>query len=474
MQFASYVFLFHFLPAFLLLYWAVPVLTKQWVDQRRTRSLLIAAASYAFYGWWRPDFVWLMLVSSLTDFYAGRGIGLARDRGGRGRGYLLLSLGVNLGLLAYFKYANFGIETFNALAASLGVSGVENWSKVILPVGISFYTFQTMSYTIDVYRGVVKPLPPSRFVDFLCYVALFPQLVAGPIVRYKEIEAELEDRRHKLQDFYRGVLMFQCGLAKKLLLADMLHPVAEAAFQGQALSAGDSWIGALAFTFQLYFDFSGYSDMAIGLGLMLGFHFPVNFSSPYKSGSIAEFWRRWHISLSAFLRDYLYIPLGGNRRGPVRTYINLMATMLLGGLWHGANWTFLVWGAYHGGLLGLERRGGKGPVYRFAPRPLRILATLLLVIVGWVIFKSPDLPAAGQYLACMAGAGPVPSAPLDFRLLPTLVLSIAAAVALFAPASQMLAMRDRLPWVLLLQFLFVLSVAELFRKDHVPFLYTQF
>ncbi|HMS18650.1 MAG TPA: MBOAT family O-acyltransferase, partial [Planctomycetota bacterium] len=355
MQFASYVFLFYFLPGFLLLYAAIGPATKNFVDPRRARSFVIAVASYIFYGWWRPDFVWLMMVSSLVDFVAGIRIGKAKEQGGRGKVWLLLSLATNLGLLGYFKYANFGIAAFNDLAATIGIGGVENWSPVILPIGISFFTFQTMSYTIDVYRGVVDPLPVRRIVDFLCYVSMFPQLVAGPIIRYKELEVELRDRTHSLDLVYKGILLLQCGLAKKILIADPLHTVSEAAFSGQALGFVDAWTGAFAFTFQLYFDFSGYSDMAIGLGLMLGFHFPVNFNSPYKSDSITDFWRRWHISLSSWLRDYLYVPLGGNRKGPVRTAINLMITMLLGGFWHGANWTFVIWGFLHGLALAVER-----------------------------------------------------------------------------------------------------------------------
>ena len=311
MVFASGVFLYYFLPLFLALYYLSP---------RRVRTLVVALASYVFYGWWRPDFVLLMLLSTVVDYTCGERIVAERGRGRDPRRWVWLSVCLNLGLLGYFKYANFGVDTLNAILASAGHDGVE-WTKVILPVGISFYTFQTLSYTVDIYRGHAQPV--KSFTDFMCYVAMFPQLVAGPIVRYSSIADQLHGRTHTVGKFYRGVLAFQAGLIKKLLIADVLGDLADQAFSGDSLGLLDSWLGTGAYTLQIYFDFSGYSDMAIGLGLMIGFSLPANFNSPYHSRSITDFWRRWHISLSTFLRDYLYIPLGGNRLGPLRTYVNL-------------------------------------------------------------------------------------------------------------------------------------------------------
>ena len=462
MVFSSPIFLYWFLPAFLLLYYASP---------RTWKSLTLTLASYVFYGWWRPDFVILMLISTVVDFGCGRAIAAAQQRGSMGRGWLVLSVLVNLGLLGYFKYANFGVETFNGLLEAWGLAPVA-WSAVILPVGISFYTFQTMSYTIDVYRKVAQP--QRRLVDFMSYVAMFPQLVAGPIVRYNTIADQLVSREHTQAKFYQGVLAFQCGLAKKVLIADPLGGLANHAFAADALSAGDGWLGLLAYTLQIYFDFSGYSDMAIGLGLMLGFRFPINFDSPYKSIGITDFWRRWHVSLSTWLRDYLYVPLGGNRKGPIRTYFNLVTVMVIGGLWHGANWTFLAWGAYQGLWLILERLVGRRAFYAWAPRPLQVGLTFVIVMIGWVFFKASDLPAAIDYLGFLVGVGGENVSPLRIGQLSILALVVGTLIAWFMPNSQRLLGRAPRWWVLLLQFLFLIALLQLHFHDHVPFLYYQF
>ena len=467
MVFTSTIFLYAFLPAFLLLYALAP---------RAMRSLLIAIGSCVFYGWWNPSFVGLLLASSVIDYWLGGRIASDRRRGaGSGRRWLVLSLVANLSLLGWFKYANFGVQTFRALLQGLGFAGDFAWVDVVLPVGISFYTFQTMSYTIDVYRGEVQTA--ASFVDFLCYVSMFPQLVAGPIVRYSVVEHELQHREHSLAKVQRGVLFFQTGMVKKLLLADALAPLAGAAFStpdaGQ-LGGVDAWLGILAYTFQIYFDFSGYSDMAIGLGLLLGFHFPINFDAPYRSRSITEFWRRWHISLSTWLRDYLYVALGGNRRGTLRTYGNLMATMLLGGLWHGAAWNFVAWGGYQGGWLVLERLAGKRPWYGSAPPFVRTAITFLLVMVGWVLFRARDLGHAGDYLGTMFGMGSGEAA----RLLPSAPLcelGIAAVVVWTMPTSQRAVARAHPAFVVLLQLLFVLAALQLrAAPENIPFLYFQF
>ncbi len=272
------------------------------------------------------------------------------------RNALLVSIVSNLVMLGFFKYFNFGLDSYNAAMSSLGLD-VATWHpvlRVVLPLGISFYTFQSLSYIIDVYRGDAKAM--RNFVDFSCFVSMFPHLVAGPILQFSFLARQLEERSMTVEKFARGVALFSLGLGKKVLLANPCGHVADAVFDAGTAVALDAWYGAIAYAFQIYFDFSGYSDMAIGLGLMLGFIFAKNFDSPYKSASITEFWRRWHISLSSWLRDYLYISLGGSRAGVWRTYRNLILTMLLGGLWHGASWNFVIWGGLHGGSLAFERR----------------------------------------------------------------------------------------------------------------------
>ncbi len=462
MIFASAIFLYWFLPLFLAGYYLAP---------KRLRSTWITLGSFVFYGWWRPDFVLLMVASTLLDYTAGARINQAQARGERGRAWVTLSCVVNLGFLAYFKYANFGVDTLNDVLRAMGYRQIA-WTAVVLPVGISFYTFQTLSYTIDVYRKVA---PPARnIVDFASFVALFPQLVAGPIVRYNTVAAQLVERTHTLSKFWRGVLYFQAGLAKKVLIADFVAPLANDAFSGGGLNALDAWIGTLAYTFQIYFDFSGYSDMAIGLGLMLGFAFPINFDQPYRSRSITEFWRRWHISLSTFLRDYLYIPLGGNRLGPVRTYVNLAATMLLGGLWHGAAWTFIAWGAYQGFWLIAERLSGKASFYAWAPRPAQIAITFVLAMFGWVLFRATSLPSALEHMSAMLGAAGHIDRALLVLPLQWAALAVAAVVAWGFPTTQERVHRASPGWVLTLQPLFLLALVQLHFENDVPFLYFQF
>jgi alginate O-acetyltransferase complex protein AlgI len=268
-------------------------------------------------------------------------------------------------------------------------------------VGISFYTFKAMSYTIDVYRGDARPM--RRFTDYMCFEAFFPDLVAGPIIRYSAIEEQMRVREHTLDKFARGVVFFAFGMGKKILLANPMGHIADAAFAAGPLHAHDAWFGLFGYAFQIYFDFSGYSDMAIGLALMLGFVLIQNFDSPYKSESITEFWRRWHISLSTWLRDYLYIPLGGNRKGERRTYLNLMVVMLLGGLWHGASYNFVIWGGIHGGMLAFERAQGKDSPYRRLARPLRIAITFIIVCLSWVFFRAKTLPQALGYFGSLFG-----------------------------------------------------------------------
>ncbi len=416
MVFSSNLFLFYFLPAALLLYYAVP---------RRGKHLVLTSVSYLFYGWANPFFVWLLLFSTVVDYFCGlviawKGFGWVSRRGVPAdvpmldeggprlpvqRAALIVSIITNLGLLGFFKYFNFGVENINALSDLIGIPWLrlDLVFRVTLPLGISFYTFQSMSYTIDVYRGHAAAL--RGFVDFACYVSMFPQLVAGPIIRFSEVADQLISRSHTVEKFARGAAFFAMGFAKKILLANPCGKIADVAFEAGALEIVDAWYGVLAYAFQIYFDFSGYSDMAIGLGLMLGFMFPKNFNSPYLAESITDFWHRWHISLSSWLRDYLYIALGGNRKGRVRTYVNLALVMLLGGLWHGAAWNFVVWGAIHGVLLALERMRGKASAYGRLPRPARIAVTFIIVLIAWVFFRAPDVGSAFRYLGAMFGIG---------------------------------------------------------------------
>ena len=388
-------------PIFLLLFLPL-VLLAHFVIDRRWRNVLLLVSSLLFYAWGERVFV-LVMVASIGVNYV---IGMAVDRGRtRGKGRMAVGIGIacNLGLLVAFKYLNFLDRSLGGLVEDLGGSWTE-LSDVHLPIGISFFTFQAMSYLIDIYR---RQAPLQRNpITFALYISLFPQLIAGPIVRYRQIAAELTQRVICLEGFAAGVRRFIIGLAKKLVIADTVGVAADQVFglANSDLTAGLAWFGLLAYSLQIYFDFSGYSDMAIGLGLMLGFHFPENFLHPYVSRSVTEFWRRWHVSLSSWFRDYLYIPLGGNRRGERRNYCNLAVVFLLCGLWHGAAWSFIVWGAWHGLFLVVERRG-LGPWLDGVFAPMRHLYLLAVVMLGWVFFRAETLGQAGHYLLALAGLG---------------------------------------------------------------------
>src|SRR3954469_3563718 len=411
MVFSSQIFLFYFLPLVLAAYYLLPF---------RARTALIAVSSYVFYGWANPIWAVIMFFGSSVDYVWGLlllrmsrlpdvdglppviGPEVVRTRGMKLT--LATSIVTNLGLLAVFKYTGFVAENINALGALLGSSTqLVPVLHVVLPVGISFYTFKAMSYAIDVYRGEARPM--RRFTDYMCFEAFFPDLVAGPIIRYAALEEQMRVRQHTLDKFARGVAFFAFGMGKKILLANPMGHIADTAFASGPQHAYDAWVGIVGYAFQIYFDFSGYSDMAVGLALMMGFVLIQNFDSPYKSRSITEFWRRWHISLSTWLRDYLYIPLGGNRKGPVRTYVNLMTVMLFGGLWHGASWNFVIWGAIHGGMLAFERAQGKASPYRRLPRPARVAATFVIVCLSWVFFRAKTLGQAVTFFASLFGAG---------------------------------------------------------------------
>jgi alginate O-acetyltransferase complex protein AlgI len=481
MVFSSHLFLFYFLPLALVAYYAVP---------RWGKHLALTVLSYLFYGWANPLFMVLMLTSTGIDYVCGLVISRQFRRswrepveplepGRRGRGQKLavaVSVCSNLSLLGFFKYFNFATESYSALVQWLGFSGLSaEWMfKVTLPLGISFYTFQSMSYTIDVYRGRARAI--RNPVDFACYVSMFPQLVAGPIIRFSEVDDQLRHRTYTLEKFSRGAAFICMGLAKKVLIANTVGKVADLAFDAGSVGVLDAWVGVVAYAFQIYFDFSAYSDMAIGLGLILGFVFPKNFDSPYLSTSITDFWRRWHVSLSTWLRDYLYIPLGGNRKGPRRTYVNLAMVMLLGGLWHGASWNFVIWGGIHGAMLAAERLRGKTSFYRRLPRPARIAMTFAIVCFAWVFFRADTLGEAVDYCGAMVGlAGVQQGAGLIGGVIyqPYYVLAMLTAAAVTWGAPQTWDFTRRLSWpkIAVCVAMLWLSITVLTTQEFNPFIY---
>lgn len=399
MVFSSFVFLLVFLPLVLLLYYICP---------GRVRNLLLLIASLIFYAWGEPVYVLIMVFSIFFDYVNGRLIERFKNRNSpwKAKAALVIDLCGNLAILGFFKYADFFIGNLNTITGA-GISLLH----IALPIGISFYTFQTMSYTIDVYRGVVPA--QHNILTFATYVTLFPQLIAGPIVQYKTVEKELTERKVTLRDFSEGAFRFSVGLAKKVLLANQIGSLWDTISRLNQMSVATAWLGAVAYTFQIYFDFSGYSDMAIGLGRMFGFHFLENFNFPYMSKTITEFWRRWHISLSSWFREYVYIPLGGNRKGLACQLVNIMIVWMLTGLWHGANWNFVLWGVYYGVLLMIEKLfllkwldklpGWVGHIY-----------TLFLVVIGWTIFAQTNLQQLGAYLKTMFGIGQAVFVDSDF------------------------------------------------------------
>ena len=415
MVFSSVIFLFCFLPLVLAAYWIAP---------RRARNGMLLVASLIFYAWGEVFYVGVMLASIAMNYAFG--LWLDRARGGRDERFALaIAVIANLGLLGWFKYANFLVENVNRLLTGNPGAPIE-LAPVHLPLGISFFTFHALSYLIDVRRGVSPPM--RNPANMALYIALFPQLIAGPIIRFHDIAASILQRDSRVSDVAAGVRRFIIGLGKKVLIANVMGRAADSIFEipSAQLTPGLAWLGALSYALQIYFDFSGYSDMAIGLGRVFGFRIRENFEHPYVSRSVTEFWRRWHISLSNWFRDYLYVPLGGNRSGTSRTYLNLLIVFLLCGLWHGASWTFVVWGLYHGGFLVLERsfRGRRLRVWS----PLAHAATLLVVLVGWVIFRAETLSQAGAFLAAMAGQAPVTGTEwyLEMYLDPVFAMAFAA------------------------------------------------
>lgn len=382
MVFSSVIFLFVFLPITLGIYFLI---NPKW------RNIWLLCASLLFYSWGEPKYIVLMLVSIVSNYFFALEID---KRAGRIKKVeLILSIALNLGLLIYFKYFNFIIENINNI-----FNKDIKWNYIALPIGISFFTFQSMSYVIDVYR---KKANVQRNILYLAlYISLFPQLIAGPIVRYEDVEKQIVYREITIDKAVNGIRRFMIGFSKKVLIADQLAPFVDAAFSSQNLSAPLAWTGAIAYTLQIYFDFSGYSDMAIGLGKIFGFDFLENFNYPYVSKSIKEFWRRWHISLSSWFRDYVYIPLGGSRKGVVRTYVNLFIVFLLTGIWHGASWNFVVWGLYYVVFLIIERMGFD-KILNKLPIVIQHIYACIIIIIGWIFFRADSLTAAIKYIKAL-------------------------------------------------------------------------
>ena len=452
MVFSSLTFLCLFLPLTLSVYYLCP---------GRWRNVVLLAASLVFYAWGEPRYVLLMILSILVNY--GFGLLLGREDRLR-RLWLILSVVFNLAMLGLFKYADLLVRTFNALTAGqLPLLGLA------LPIGISFYTFQAMSYTVDVYRG--RTAAQKNPIRFGAYIAMFPQLIAGPIVRYSDVETQLAERQVTSEDFAGGLIRFSVGLAKKVLLANQLGSLWALASAGTP-SALLAWLGALGFALQIYFDFSGYSDMAIGLGAMLGFRFPENFNYPYTAGSVTEFWRRWHVSLSTWFREYLYIPLGGNRRGPARQMLNLAVVWTLTGLWHGADWNFMAWGLYYFLLLAAEKLFLLRWMER-APLLGRIL-TLLAVTFGWVLFACETAALPGYLAALFGKQGFLADGDLYILRKYLLLLLVGALGCTALPHRLFARIRSFWPKAVGSLALLFLSLTFLIADSFNPFLYFRF
>ena len=488
MPFSSLLFLSGFLPVFLALYWASP---------RALKNIVVLGFSIVFYAWGAPRLLPVVLALGVIDYWLGNVVARTRvaERSAsaadaarlkrRARLVVAFAITMHLSVLAYFKYSNFLVAETNGLLALLPKGMKLTWAEVPLPIGISFLTFEEISYLVDVYRGDARP---ARSVSrYLVFLMLFPHSIAGPIFRWKDLEKQLDERLHSVSHIVDGFARFSLGLAKKVLVADAMAVIVDPIYAAEPGLIGFrlAWLGAIAYTLQIYFDFSGYSDMAIGLGKMAGFQFKENFDAPYGSASITEFWKRWHISLSTWLRDYLYIPLGGSRLGERRTRINIMIVFTLSGLWHGAAWTFVVWGVYHGLLSVAERTRGVQRIRSALPIVANVLLTFLLVLVGWVFFRAPTMRVAEHLLAAMAGLAARPAMAeslVDGRVLPNQSLFVLVIACLLVAASRLVSsMRERdltgrlRPLGLALAPLaLILSIAQLVNSGFSPLIYFKF
>ena len=389
MVFSSTVFVFLFLPITVLVYAII---------REELRNYWLLLASIVFYAWGEPKWVLLLGISTVVNYCSG--LLLAKlQKPGRRRLVLTLNCVFNIGILFYFKYLTFSVSIVDRLLHTSLVAGSDWLRGIVMPIGISFFTFQIMSYVIDVYRGQV---PAQRsIIKLALYIMLFPQMIAGPIVRYIDVQKEINSRSFTMDGLYTGARRFMVGFTKKIIISNRMAEIADLAFAQANPTSGMAWLGIVCYALQIFFDFSAYSDMAIGMGHMFGFHFLENFNYPYIALSVQEFWRRWHISLSTWFRDYLYIPLGGNRKGTLRTYRNLLIVFFITGLWHGASWNFIVWGLFHGAFQLLERFKWYKAFLSHVPKPLRWLYAMLVVLVGWVLFRADDLPAALTYIQHM-------------------------------------------------------------------------
>lgn len=450
------------------------VLTLYYITPRRFRNLTLFIVDLVFYAWGEPWLVILMLFSILLNYTSGIFIGINREKKGLARFIFILSVILNLGLLGFFKYAGFIGETLNMVMPFLNIPILE----IALPIGISFYTFQTMSYTIDVYKNTVKV--QKNIITFGTYVSLFPQLIAGPIVRYEDVAEQLMHRKETLQGFTDGVKLFLIGLSKKVLLANEMGNLWDAVREsGTQSGALGSWVGIIAYTFQIYFDFCGYSEMAMGLGKMFGFDFLKNFDYPYISKSITEFWRRWHISLGTWFREYVYIPLGGNRKGLYRQIINIAVVWFLTGLWHGASWNFILWGLYFGVLLMIEKLFML-KVLKKAPAIISHIYSIIIILFGWILFYFENLNEMGIFLARMFGSdGFMMSGDISVKIIsyiPLLIVSAITSTPLISKlyhkikSKPILYVIDNAGCVLAL----LLCTAALVSSDYNPFLYYKF
>ncbi len=475
MVFSSSIFLLYFLPVFLLLYFVIG---------RKGKNAVALLASLLFYGFGSPRFLLILLSSIIIDFFIVRR--MAETEEPKRRKWLLVaSVVLNIGLLAYFKYANFFVENMNAVLAAFGVASVQ-WTKVVLPIGISFFTFQKMSYAIDVYRKTSFPL--KSIFDYALFIMLFPQLIAGPIVRYNEIATQITNRQanETIDNKILGLYRFIIGLSKKVLIANVLGEYVDQVFALPTSQIGFSgaWVGILAYTFQIYFDFSGYSDMAIGIGRMIGFTFPENFNNPYISQNVSEFWKRWHMTLGRWMMDYLYIPLGGNRKGKARTYLNLWIVFFLSGLWHGAAWNFVAWGVFHGTFIVLDKL-----FWIKKSKPLgripHVLITFVIVSIGWVLFRADNLSYAFHYIGnmfFMNGNGM--AVPCDAQFIVVMILALLFSfIGLTRLGEKLQAFFfDRSSynvrqyvWVgLLMILLLVVSLSFILKGSFNPFIYFRF
>lgn len=476
MVFSSSLFLLFFLPVFLILYYLTPVKLKNW-------TLLLF--SVLFYSWGAPVFVFVVIGTTILDFYLVKEIHKTTVEK-RKLLLMTISITISVGLLAYFKYVNFFIENFNALLKIINVTEVK-WTRVVLPIGISFFTFQKITYSIDVYRKVHTPLKNVR--EYLVYILLFPQMIAGPIIRFNQIADQLEDRRlnETIENKVNGLFRFILGLSKKVLLANTLGAEVDSIFSMNysELDTITAWIGIIAYSFQIYFDFSGYSDMAIGIGRMIGFKFPENFESPYISKNISEFWRRWHITLGQWMKDYLYIPLGGNRvTSNYRLYFNLSLVFLISGFWHGASWNFIIWGAFHGLFLILDRIFLIKSLNKIGQFP-SVLITYIVVLFGWVIFRTETFGDALTYTKAMLliKINPISFNTPDIKFISVMILStIFSFLAFFKSGNNILnfffnysySKKNYIMLTGIYAGLLILSISSILSSGFNPFIYFRF